>query len=190
MKLLLGGLWKCQKWGENANQTQLKPIIWYTSWKLPKKWGNRPKKEETDQQTENLKLFLKTGNWPNKRGNRPKKRGNRPKKRGNWSTNWEFTTFLKTGNKPKKWGNRPKKRGNRPKKQGNWLTNWEFTTFFKTGNGPKKWGNGPKKRGNRSTNWELKFFWKPEMDPKNEETDRKYWEILQKYKTPVNLNPT
>ena len=23
---------KSQKWVENANQTQLKPIIWYTSW--------------------------------------------------------------------------------------------------------------------------------------------------------------
>ena len=45
-----------------------------------------PKKEETDQQTENLKLFLKTGNGP-------KKRGNGPKKRGNQSTNWEFKTF-------------------------------------------------------------------------------------------------
>ena len=26
------GVCKCQKWMENANQTQLKPIIWYTSW--------------------------------------------------------------------------------------------------------------------------------------------------------------
>ena len=32
MKPLFGGVCKCQKWGENAYQTQLKPIIWYTSW--------------------------------------------------------------------------------------------------------------------------------------------------------------
>ena len=65
---------KCQKWVENANQTQLKPIIWYSSWKLPQKWGNRPKKEEIYQQTENLKLFLKTGNWPKKKRKRTQKK--------------------------------------------------------------------------------------------------------------------
>ena len=27
---------KCQKWVENVNQTQLKPIIWYTSWYFSK----------------------------------------------------------------------------------------------------------------------------------------------------------
>ena len=32
MKPLFGGVCKCQKWVENANQTQLKPIICYTSW--------------------------------------------------------------------------------------------------------------------------------------------------------------
>ena len=32
----------------------------------PKTCGNGSKKEETDQQTENLKLFLKTGNGPKK----------------------------------------------------------------------------------------------------------------------------
>ena len=32
MKPLFDGVCKCQKWVENANQTQLKPIIWYTSW--------------------------------------------------------------------------------------------------------------------------------------------------------------
>ena len=36
----------------------------------PKNKEMYPKKEETDQQTENLKLFLKTGNGPKKRGNR------------------------------------------------------------------------------------------------------------------------
>ena len=35
-----------------------------------------PKNEETDQQTENLKLFLKTRNGLKKRGNGPEKRGN------------------------------------------------------------------------------------------------------------------
>ena len=28
---LFDGVCKCQKWVENANQTQLKPMIWYTS---------------------------------------------------------------------------------------------------------------------------------------------------------------
>ena len=32
MKPLLDGVCKSQRWVENANQTQLKPIIWYTSW--------------------------------------------------------------------------------------------------------------------------------------------------------------
>ena len=32
MKPLFDGVCKCQKWVENSNQTQLKPIIWYTSW--------------------------------------------------------------------------------------------------------------------------------------------------------------
>jgi len=54
-----------------------------------------PKKEETDQQTESLKLFLKTGNWPKKKRKRTKKNGkrikckysgNRPKIFGNSST--------------------------------------------------------------------------------------------------------
>ena len=35
----------------------------------PKKWGIRPKGGETDHQTENLKLFLKTGNGQKKWGN-------------------------------------------------------------------------------------------------------------------------
>ena len=33
---LYDGGCKCQKWVENANQTQLKPIIWYTSWYFSK----------------------------------------------------------------------------------------------------------------------------------------------------------
>ena len=32
MKPLFNGVFECQKWVENANQPQLKPIIWYTSW--------------------------------------------------------------------------------------------------------------------------------------------------------------
>ena len=32
MKPLFNGVCKCQKCVENSNQTQLKPIIWYTSW--------------------------------------------------------------------------------------------------------------------------------------------------------------
>jgi len=37
-----------------------------------KKLGNGPNKEETDQQTENLKLFLKTGNGPKNEETDPK----------------------------------------------------------------------------------------------------------------------
>ena len=47
----------------------------------------------------------------------------------------------------------------------------EFKTFFlKIGNLPKNWGNRPKKRKpiNKLRIWN--FFWKPETDPKNEET--------------------
>ena len=36
MKPLFDGVCKFQKWVENANQTQLKPIIWYTSWYFSK----------------------------------------------------------------------------------------------------------------------------------------------------------
>ena len=36
MKPLLDWVCKSQKWVENANQTQLKPIIWYTSWYFSK----------------------------------------------------------------------------------------------------------------------------------------------------------
>ena len=32
MKPLFDGVCKCQKWVEKANQTQLKPVIWYKSW--------------------------------------------------------------------------------------------------------------------------------------------------------------
>jgi len=68
---------------------------------------------------------------------------------------------------------------------------------LKTENRPEKRGNGPKKEEmdlkKRKPINKLRiynFFWKPEMDPKNEETDRKYWEIPQKYKTRINQNPT
>ena len=39
MKPLFDGVCKCQKWVENANQTQVKPIIWYTSWYFSKGGG-------------------------------------------------------------------------------------------------------------------------------------------------------
>jgi len=55
-----------------------------------------PKKEETDQQTENLKLFYENGNGPKKRGNGPQKKE---------ETNQEIENsklFLKTGNGLKK----------------------------------------------------------------------------------------
>ena len=41
MKPLLDGVCKCQKWVENANQTQLKPIIWYTSWYFSRGGGEK-----------------------------------------------------------------------------------------------------------------------------------------------------
>ena len=137
-----------------CKSTQLKPIIWYTSWKLPKKWGNRPKKEETYQQTENLKLFLKAGNLPNKRGNGSKKRGNRPKKRGNWSTNWEFTTFWKPETNPKNEETDSKKEETDQQTE-------NLKLFLKTEYRPKKWGNGPKKKEADHQSENSKLIWKP-----------------------------
>ena len=106
MKPLLGGVWKCQKWVENANQTQLKPIIWHTSWKLPKKWGNRPKKRKPINKLRISNFFWKPETDPKKEETDPKKRGNR-------STNREFKTFSENRKLT------PKKRGNRPQKTGN-----------------------------------------------------------------------
>ena len=59
------------------------------------KTGNRPKKGETDQQTENLKLILKTGNGSKKWGNRPKNKEETDQQTKN------LNLFLKTGNGPK-----------------------------------------------------------------------------------------
>jgi len=39
--LLFDGVCKCQKWVENANQTQLKPMIWYTSWYFSRGVGGK-----------------------------------------------------------------------------------------------------------------------------------------------------
>ena len=61
---------KCGNWEKN-----LKGIN-----ELTLNMTKRVKKKENDQQTENLQLFLKTGNGS--------------KKRGNWSTNWELKTVL------------------------------------------------------------------------------------------------
>ena len=41
MKPLFGGVCKCQKWVENAYQTQLKPIILYTSWYFSRGGGKK-----------------------------------------------------------------------------------------------------------------------------------------------------
>ena len=79
------------------------------------------KLDETDQQIENFKVFVKSGNGlkiigngskirgnrPKIRVNRPKIRRNRPKIRGNRSKIRR--------NRPKIRGNRPKIRGKRPK---------------------------------------------------------------------------
>ena len=34
-EMIFDGVCECQKWVENANQTQLKPIIWYTNLEFP-----------------------------------------------------------------------------------------------------------------------------------------------------------
>ena len=72
----------------------------------PKKWGNGPKKKETDHQSENSKLFLKTGNVPIKRGNGPKKGET------DQQTYWEFKTFSENRKRTKKWENGSKILGN------------------------------------------------------------------------------
>ena len=105
----------------NEWKMQLKPIIWYIREITQKKWGNRPKKMETYQQTENLKLFLKTGNGP--------------KKEETDERTESLKLFLKTGNWPKKEETDPKKPGkrikckycgNRPKIFGNPSTLFSF----------------------------------------------------------------
>ena len=65
---------------------------------MDQKRENRPKKEETNQQNENLKLFLKTGN-------RHKKGITDPKKEETDHQTEDLKLFLKTGNRPKKTGN-------------------------------------------------------------------------------------
>ena len=39
--LIIDGVCKCQKWVENANQIQLKPIIWYKSWYFSRGGGGK-----------------------------------------------------------------------------------------------------------------------------------------------------
>ena len=61
------------------------------------------KKEETNQQTENLKLFWKPETDPKYKEMDPKKRGNR-------TSNWDFTTFSwKSETDPKNEESDPKK---------------------------------------------------------------------------------
>ena len=63
-----------------------------------------------NQQTENLQLFLKTGNGPKKWENGPKKWENVPqKKTGNQLTNWEFKTFSENRKQTQKLRKRIKK---------------------------------------------------------------------------------
>ena len=38
---IFDGVLKCHKWVENANQDQLKPIIWYTSWFFSRGGGKK-----------------------------------------------------------------------------------------------------------------------------------------------------
>jgi len=40
-KPLFDGVCECQKWVENANQTQLKLIFWYTSWYFSRGVGDK-----------------------------------------------------------------------------------------------------------------------------------------------------
>ena len=136
----------------------------------PKNEETDPKKEETDQQAENLQRFWKSETDPKKRGNGPKK------KRKPITKLRIYNFFWKSEMDPKK-GKGLKIRGNRS-------TNREFTTFSDNG----KWTQKKGKPINKLRIYY--FFWKPETDPQNEETDRKYWEIPQKYKTRINWNPT
>ena len=71
----------------NGPKKKRKPINKLRIYNFFSKPETNPKKEETDQQSENLQLFLKIGNGPKK------KRKPTQKKRGNRSTNWEFKTF-------------------------------------------------------------------------------------------------
>ena len=109
-----------------------------------------------------FKLFLKTGNWPNKRGNGPKKEETDPKNEETDQQTENIQLFLKNGN-------RPKKRGNGPKKRANQSTNWEFETetFFENQKRTQK------KRKRTQKKWKpinklriYNFFWKSETDPK------------------------
>ena len=70
--------WEFEFFYENRKRTQKmrKPINKLTIYNFFWKPETDPKKGETDQQTESLKLFLKTGNWPKKGENGPKKTGN------------------------------------------------------------------------------------------------------------------
>ena len=82
-------LQQTQKWGKGSKKRGNRSTNWdcCTFFENQKK---TQKNKETDQQTKNLQLFLKTRK-PKKRGNKPKKRGNRPKKWGNRSTKiWIF----------------------------------------------------------------------------------------------------
>ena len=112
MKPLLGGVWKCQKWVENANKTQLKPIIWYTSWKLPKNEETDPKKRKPINKLRIWNFFWKPETDPIKEETDPKKEETDPKNEETDQQTENLQLFLKTGNEPKKWGNGSKKRGN------------------------------------------------------------------------------
>ena len=99
-----------QKKRKRINKLRIYNIFWKLV-KDPKKEKTDPKKRETDQQTESLKLFLKTGNWPKRRGNGPQKnrkrirckyRGNRPKIFGNPSSLFSFWEISNNSWKKKK----------------------------------------------------------------------------------------
>ena len=55
--------------------------------------------------SENLKLFLKTGNGPKKRGNGPKKEETDPRKEEAYQQTEDLKHFLKTETDPKQKGN-------------------------------------------------------------------------------------
>ena len=82
-------LQQTQKWGKGSKKRGNRSTNWDCC-TFSENQKKTQKNKETDQQTKNLQLFLKTRK-PKKRGNKPKKRGNRPKKWGNWSTKiWIF----------------------------------------------------------------------------------------------------
>ena len=158
--------------GKLSNKLGIKTLL--TIGNRPKKWWNGTKKEETKQQTENLKLFLKQENDPNKEetenGKQTQKWGNAPKKRETNQQTESLKLFLKTGKGKNEESDQKKRK----------LINKLIIEFFfwKLETDPKNEEMDLKKRGNRSTRI-YNFFWKLETDPKMRKR-------IEKNRKPIN----